>query len=191
MLLLDVMGTLVHDPFYREMPAFLGMSLDELLERKDPRAWIDYELGLVDEATLYRRFFADRRPIDGPGLRRAARGSYRLLEGIEPLLAEIRDRGVPMHALSNYPEWYRDVDAATGLSRYIDWSFVSCELGVRKPDPAIYQEALRRLDVPAASCVFVDDRERNVVAAREVGMTGVRFRDPKDLRARLGELEVL
>ena len=174
-LLLDVMGTLVHDPFYEEMPRWLGLSFDELLAQKDPHAWVDFEFGAIDQETFVERFFADRRPIDGEGLRGVARDSFRLLDGIEELLVELKARGVPMHAFSNYPVWWRDVEQATGLSRWLQWSFVSCDLGLRKPDPKAYREVLRRLGAHAPDCVFVDDRERNVLAAREEGMVGLHF----------------
>ncbi|MDA1267103.1 MAG: hypothetical protein O2816_18645, partial [Planctomycetota bacterium] len=52
-LLLDVMSTLVVDPFYQEIPAFFGLSLDELLAQKDPRAWVDFEQDAIDEATFF------------------------------------------------------------------------------------------------------------------------------------------
>ena len=42
-LLFDVMGTLVHDPFFEEMPEFFGLSFDELLAVKHPSAWVEFE----------------------------------------------------------------------------------------------------------------------------------------------------
>jgi putative hydrolase of the HAD superfamily len=54
----------------------------------------------------------------------------------------------------------------------VDSAFV----GLRKPDPAIYSLTLERLGgVAAERCVFVDDLEVNCDAARELGMTAVRF----------------
>jgi len=55
----------------------------------------------------------------------------------------------------------------------VDSAFV----GTRKPEPAIYDLTLERLGEPAEACVFVDDIEVNVDAARSLGMTGIWFRD--------------
>jgi putative hydrolase of the HAD superfamily len=55
----------------------------------------------------------------------------------------------------------------------VDSAFV----GLRKPDPAIYALTLERLDLPAEACVFIDDLEPNIVAARECGLHAVHFRD--------------
>jgi FMN hydrolase / 5-amino-6-(5-phospho-D-ribitylamino)uracil phosphatase len=185
-ILFDVMETLVSEPFFEHVPAFFGMTLDELLAAKDPRSWIDFEHGTIDEATYAERFFADRRNVDLAKIKAHMKASYTLLDGVEPLLAELKAKGVEMHALSNYSCWYRLIDEKLGLSRYIGWTFVSCLTGLRKPDPAAYLHALKTLGVAPAECVFVDDRRRNVEAAIAVGMRGVlRTSRIADLRAEL------
>jgi HAD superfamily hydrolase (TIGR01509 family) len=190
-LLLDVMGTLVYDPFHREMPAFFGMTLEELLAEKHPDAWVRFEHGELSEEAFLRRFFADGRDYDRAGFVAHVRAAYRFLEGVEPLLAELRERGVPMHALSNYPRWYELIESELALSRYLEWSFVSCETGVRKPHPEAYRNAARTLELPPERCLFVDDRPGNCAAAREVGMDAVVFEDASQLRRALEARGVL
>jgi hypothetical protein len=48
-LLFDVMGTIVRDPFFEEIPAFFGLSMKELLVVKHPTAWMEFESGQVTE----------------------------------------------------------------------------------------------------------------------------------------------
>lgn len=182
-LCLDVMSTLVYDPFYKEMPAHFGMSFDELIARKDPRAWVDFEFGAIDETTFGERFFADRTPIDVAALRQMAREHYRWIDGMEELLTEWKALGIEMHALSNYPNWYHEIEAACGLSRYLKWSFVSCDMGLRKPDPQIFREVAQRLGRPPAELLFVDDAQRNVDAARKEGWHAIRFESADSLRS--------
>ena len=57
----------------------------------------------------------------------------------------------------------------------------SCEVAEAKPQPAIFQLAAQRLNVPPEVCLFVDDREANVAGAREVGMQAVHFESAKAL----------
>jgi epoxide hydrolase-like predicted phosphatase len=54
---------------------------------------------------------------------------------------------------------------------------LSCDHGVRKPDPAIYKIALREIGLPAAECVFVDDIGGNLKPAKALGMTTVKHTD--------------
>lgn len=190
-LLLDVMSTLVYDPFAKEMPAFFEMSLDELIAQKHPDAWVRFERAEIDEATFYEIFFPDGPTIDAEAFRGMLHESYRLLEGIEGLLEDLEGAGVPMYALSNYPVWYEIIEAQTQLSRFLEWRFVSWKTGVRKPDPRAYLGAAEALGVAPGACLFVDDRRSNCRAAREVGMEAVRFEDAAQLRAALRERGVL
>lgn len=184
-LLFDVMGTLVHEPFYEEVPAFFGMSLEELIEAKHPKAWLRFETGGIDEATLFETFFLDGRAFDHEGLKACMAEAYRWLEGMEELVADLRETGASLHALSNYSPWYRLIEERLAVSRYVAWSFVSCDTGVRKPDREAYLGPARALGVEPADCVFVDDREANCRAARALGMDAIRFRGAKGLRAEL------
>lgn len=184
-LLLDVMGTLVHDPFYDVMPAFFGMTHKELIAAKHPTAWIEFETGALDAGTFLDRFFIDGRDFDRPGLMRAVRDAYNLLPGVAPLLAELKDIGVPMYALSNYPVWYRLIEAELQLSRFLDWGFVSCDTGLRKPDPRAYLGPCTALGVLPEEALFVDDRVVNCSAAEAVGLRSVHFTDADSLRVAL------
>ena len=182
----DVMDTLVHDPFRDVMPSFLGLTLDELIRVKHPTAWVDFELGRIDEAR-FLELFLPAREWDPIGFCRAVRGAYRWLPGIEPMLAELRgqDERPGLYALSNYTPWYAWIDAECGLSRYLDRAFVSYHTGVRKPDPEAYLVPCRALDLDPRDALFVDDRASDCDAARAVGMDAIVFRGEDDLRAEL------
>jgi len=190
-LLWDVMGTLVHDPFFAEMPEFFSMSFEELLAAKHPSAWVAFERGECSENDFLDIFFADGRDFDRQGFLGAVRGSYRWLPGIEELLAELHRAGRTMHAFSNYPVWYQMIEERLRPSRFLDWTFVSCLTGLRKPDPAAYTHALAVLGVRAEQCVFVDDRVSNCQVARDLGIQSVAFEGVERLRASLRAAGVL
>lgn len=186
-LLFDVMGTLVVDPFYEDVPKALGMTLEDLIEQKHPTAWVDFELGVIDEPGLRARFFRDGRDYPHEAMKAAMVEAYDWIDGTESLLAELSDRGHELHLLSNYPEWYRLIEDKLRLSRYADWSFVSCEMAVRKPDVEAYLRPVRQLACQPAELLFIDDRARNCEGAREVGLDAIVFEDAKQLRAELSE----
>ena len=189
--LADVMSTLVHDPIFDTVPAQLGTDVQTLFRTLDPEVWFSFERGEIDERTYFATCFRDRRVVDGDGFRGALRRGYAWLPGVESLLGELQRAGVEVHALSNYPVWYRLIEAELGLSRYLRWSFVSCETGVRKPDPEAWLGAARTLGREPAECFFVDDRQSNVDGAVAVGMAAARFTSADDLRVALVEGGVL
>ncbi|KAK7243282.1 hypothetical protein RIF29_38075 [Crotalaria pallida] len=184
-LLFDVMDTLVRDPFYHDVPAFFGMSMKELLDCKHPTAWIEFEKGLIDEVELARKFFKDGRDFDLEGLKACMTNGYSYIEGIEPLLLALKQNNYEMHAFTNYPIWYQLIEDKLKLSKYLSWTFCSCINGKRKPDTEFYTEVLKHLEVDPANCVFVDDRQKNVEAAIEVGIKGVHFKNDNLLREEL------
>lgn len=190
-LLLDVMDTLVEDPFFTRVPAFFGLPFEELVKVKSPTAWLDFERGLIDEDEYARRAFVDGRAYDHDAFRALMVDGYRFLDGVEDLLVELRARGVEMHALSNYPPWYRLLDEKLGLSRFLSWRFVSCHTGVRKPDPEAYLGPLRALERRPEECLFVDDRGANCKAAAALGIRAHRFESAAGLRGFLVDAGVL
>jgi putative hydrolase of the HAD superfamily len=103
------------------------------------------------------------------------------LQPNEPLIAlmrDLRDRGYRMALLTNNvrewePRWRAMLPVDEIFEVVVDSAFV----GMRKPEPGIYRLTCERLGVEPAACLFVDDIEVNCEAARELGMTAVRFRD--------------
>jgi HAD superfamily hydrolase (TIGR01509 family) len=183
------MDTLVRDPFRDVMPAFFGLSLEEMLRQKHPNAWGRFERGELTEAQFLPSFFADGRSYDHAGFCQAIRDSYAWLDGMEPVLARLAERGLTMHALSNYPVWYRWIEERLCLSRYLSWSFLSCNMGIRKPERGIFERAAASLGLAPAECLLIDDRAANCDAAREVGMLALQQRgDAHALWAELQEL---
>lgn len=187
----DVMGTLVHDPFYQEMPEFFGVSFETLLQSLQPGAWVEFELGERSQESFLQAFFADGRDFDRSGFIHAVRSAYRWMPGVEALIQELGETGCAMHAFSNYPVWYQMIEERLALSRFLQWSFVSCNMGLRKPDPAAYAHVLGELGVDARLCIFIDDRRSNCEAAREAGIHAIEFDGADALRESLRALGAL
>lgn len=66
------------------------------------------------------------------------------------------------------------------LHEIFDVVVMSAELGIRKPDPAIFKHTVERLGVAARACVFADDTEVNLVAAQAMGMTVLHALDEEE-----------
>jgi epoxide hydrolase-like predicted phosphatase len=75
-----------------------------------------------------------------------------------------------------------------GLDGHFDSITLSCEEGVMKPDPRIFQVALGRAGVKPEEALFVDDFIENVEGARAVGMSVVHFSDPATARREIAAL---
>lgn len=78
-----------------------------------------------------------------------------------------------------------------GLRQYLKFTFTSCFMGIRKPDPSIYRHALGILGKSPERVLFIDDRLENVAAAAAIGMKAVQFTGADALRRDLQGLGVL
>ncbi len=94
-----------------------------------------------------------------------------------------RTAGVRTGLLSN--SWGLDYPRE-GWDTLFDTVVISGEVGLRKPDPAIYRPAAERLGLPPDQVVFVDDLAPNVRAAAAVGMVGVHHTDVGTTAGELG-----
>eukprot|EP00798_Chlamydomonas_sp_ICE-L_P020267 gene20267-27021_t len=187
-LIFDIMDTVVFDPFFTEMPKFFDMSFPELMKAKHPSAWLEFEKNQCTQEELFARFFADRREFDSEGLLKMMVEQYRYLEGMEELLQRLRDAGYEMHVMSNYPMWFKMIEDKLAISKYMPWTFISCDghmEGIRKPDPAAYEMAISIVGRPASNIIFVDDRSVNVEAAEVAGINGIIFSGAADLEVTL------
>lgn len=77
------------------------------------------------------------------------------------------------------PRWRPKWPIEELFETVVDSGFV----GMRKPDPEIFHLTLGRLGLPARACVFIDDLEPNIAAARELGLHAVHFRDTEQALA--------
>jgi epoxide hydrolase-like predicted phosphatase len=69
-----------------------------------------------------------------------------------------------------------------------DMFIISAEVGMMKPQPEVYQLALKQAQVKANEAAFIDDTPRNVEAANALGMHGIVFRDPAQVKENLKAL---
>lgn len=107
--------------------------------------------------------------------------------GVHEIVAALDGRGVPLFAITNFsadfwPPFF--AKEREFFARFRD-IVVSGEVGMLKPDPAIYFLALDRFGLRPADALFVDDRRINVDAALAVGMKAHLFTCAADLGARL------
>ena len=94
---------------------------------------------------------------------------------------ELRQHGVKTAVLSNLPRPLGDnLRRVEGFLDRFDHVTFSSELGIVKPERAIYDDAVRGVGVPAAECLFLDDRAENVEGAREAGLQAELFKTWED-----------
>jgi putative hydrolase of the HAD superfamily len=190
LLLFDLGGVLVQYTGMREIGALLQepVTLEELQQRWYASGADRFETGQITPAEFAAAIGSvlALKVSHDTFLEHFESWSIGFFEGARELLAALRPQ-YRLAALSNSNELHWRRNAFTGVTREFEAAFSSHELKLRKPDRAIYEEALRLLDVPASSVVFFDDVQANVDAALAVGMQAHRVLGVEELSACLEE----
>ena len=127
----------------------------------------------------------DGRSVEEAGLLTRMFRYFVLMPEMADLVAQLKATGVRTGLLSN--SWGNSYPRA-GWDALFDVVVISGEVGMRKPEPAIFLYATDLLGVPLTDCVFVDDLSRNVEAAQALGLTAVLHRSYEETRDELQRL---
>lgn len=158
----------------------LGLVLREAFaadDQDEPNPVHALERGEIDAAQFEKRLAAE---LARHGSRVPADGLLaRMFAGISPsesmlgLVARVKQAGLRTAVLSN--SWGNEYPTQ-GWDELFDAVVISGEVGMRKPEPRIFEHVLSLIDLTASDCVFVDDLPHNVDAAVQLGFVGVLHR---------------
>jgi epoxide hydrolase-like predicted phosphatase len=105
-------------------------------------------------------------------------------------ITQLRDEGVSLALLTNNAKEFKETWRATfPVEDLFPVVVDSCEVGMRKPDPRIYELTCERLGIAPTAAVFVDDNVENIEAAGALGLETVLF--GTDPVASLAELDAI
>ena len=165
-------------------PESLGVAMQRIAERGGEHPLFELERGRITEGEFLDALRAELAVVldHEPELHRFSEIYFEALDPNEPmieLMRGLRDRGYRMALLTNnVREWEPLWRGMLPVDEIFQVVVVSAFVGYRKPEPEIYELTVERLGggIGSADCLFVDDVENNVTAARELGMSAVQFR---------------
>jgi putative hydrolase of the HAD superfamily len=174
----------------------LGKGMQRVADAYGEHPLHSLERGEITEQEFARRLAEELH--DGFDLARLRELYFERIEPNEPMIGfvgELRRRGLRTALLTNNVREWEPLWGAKlpELDEIFEVVVDSAFVGMRKPEPGIFELTLERLGggLRAEECLFVDDIELNCEAARELGMTAVRFDHAEqaiaELRSALGE----
>lgn len=192
--LFDIGGVVTGSPLhaiaaYERELGFARNAINHVVVGAGPGgAWSRLERGELLLEEFYGLFEAEcgtaGLAIDAREVMRRVADIARPRPAMLDAIARLRAAGFRVGALTN--NWVSDEPGTRALRPFFDAFVESAVVGLRKPDPRIYELACRALDVTPPETVFLDDIGGNLKAARALGMTTIKV-DDHDVA--LGELE--
>jgi len=108
------------------------------------------------------------------------------IEGTVKLLTMLKEKGYSLYGLSNWSaETFPMVRHEFEFLNLFDGIILSGEVKLIKPEPEIFELCLQRIGEPADQCLFIDDSEVNINAAKKLGFDTVHFISPEHLKDEL------
>lgn len=190
-LIVDFGGVLT-TPLQDAMARFaesIGIELQDLVRvtlkayaGEDDDLVVGLETGRIPEdefAVAFARRLSEVTPrlVDPTSVVHDLFAGMELEESMVDVVGKVHAAGVKTALLSN--SWSMTHYPRARFADIFDVMVISGEVGLRKPDRAIYDLALERLGLPAEECVFVDDHPGHLKTALDLGMTTVLHRTPK------------
>lgn len=168
----------------------LKLGLDEL-QRRLSRCYAGGDVGRITEAQFETRL-REELGLDEAMLRELLETIWdhylgRPNEAMIRCFASCRERCRSGIISNSFVGAREREDARYGFSDMCDLVIYSHEVGMAKPDPAIYALACARIGVEPGNAAFVDDVEENVSAACACGMTGILYDDDETVRRKIEE----
>ena len=114
------------------------------------------------------------------------------ISGAVEILRTLKQKAYPLYGLSNWSaETFPIVRDEFPFLNLFDGVILSGEVELIKPDRAIFNLCLKMIGKPARECLFIDDSQTNVNAAREMGFDAIRFIAPEQLKDELQARKIL
>jgi len=158
--------------------------IQQLFQHKN---WLDFDQGLITENKLIERSskIINLSMIQLNRLMQQAKESLSAKQDMVKLLQLAHDTGLKTYCLSNLShEWFDYLRNRHAFFELFDGQVISAQEKVSKPNPQIYLRLIERYSLEKSHCLFIDDREENIQAAKNLGIKGIIFQHSSDnLRA--------
>lgn len=189
----NVLADFCWEAFYR------GLGYEgEVLERlgratvKSP-VWNEMDRGVWSEEELVEGFIRND-PAMEPEIRRIFQNVHGMVSRREyavPWIRSLQEAGYRCYYLSNFSyKAHTECADALDFLEYMDGGILSYQDKVIKPQREIYQLLLDRYGLKAQECVFLDDTEKNLPMAEELGIHTILFQDREQAMEELKGLGV-
>lgn len=139
----------------------------------------DYETASIFNAKkLYQSFLTDDIKQYSDDIFEILALSGDAYDYTDYMIKELKNKGYKLYYLSNWHKSGFELMKQKGKFKYLDQfdgGLVSYDVGCQKPDPKIYQLLIDRFKLNPHTCIFFDDREENIEAAKKIGFKAEQF----------------
>ncbi len=177
---------------YNELSKFLGVAINDVKKLFEPYVR-DLDTGKITQNEFYFRILRDTESgLSVEQFRKVHLNSYIAKPEMQELAMNVK-KNYKIALLTNFGDAFWSMFDTWGFHKLFSKEevFLSAELGMAKPDKEIYRYVLKKLGIKAEDAIFIDDNEKNIHAASELGINAVLFRGIDSLNDSLKKLGII
>lgn len=168
------------------------------IDKEKVKAVMDGEIGRkyreakVDRHTFWEHFLKELHiQADPDFLEEQWVMGFELIEDTRDIVHDLSEKYVIYFLSDNVRTRVERMHERYGFLDWFEGGIFSHEAGMKKPHPQLYKMILEKAGVLAGEAIFIDDKPECLEPAIELGMTGILFESPQQLRQTLEELSIL
>ena len=168
-IVLDMYGVIVKQTGDDFVP-YVQQTFPELTPEEIYTPWFKADVGELTSLEVWEAlgFQGDLEQIEKEYL-----DTIEISEGFFEFINSIKGEYKLAIISNDSSRWSHYLREKFGLNKYFDVISISGDLKMQKPDEGIFKHTIEKLGVKAEECIYIDDREGNLEAAKKVGMKPV------------------
>ena len=172
-----------------------GLSREKALDAGnkvfDNRLWVEFDAGNISKDDLIKEY-GKLYPMYEENIREFINNADRMQlarEEVWEMVHKLKEKGFKIYLLSNYSEYLFNIHTkGVPFMDDLDGRLVSYEIHQVKPGREIYETLLKRYDLDAGECLFLDDRKENTDTAESLGIKSITIESRQHVNSVLDDI---
>ena len=172
-----------------------GLSREKALDAGnkvvDNRLWVEFDAGNISKDDLIKEY-GKLYPMYEENIREFINNADRMQlarEEVWERVHKLKEKGFKIYLLSNYSEYLFNIHTkGVPFMDDLDGRLVSYEIHQVKPGREIYETLLKRYDLDAGECLFLDDRKENTDTAESLGIKSITIESRQHVNSVLDDI---
>jgi len=176
----------------KRLEPLLNMGSKEIHLRFKDEEFQYFLKGTITEDEYWRRIIKKNNwKINVSSLKKVRRESFKEIEGTKKIIKVLKEKGIKLGLLSSHTkEWVDFIRRKFDYEKYFDSILYSYQVGYVKPEKKFYEDIIKKLQVEPEYCIYIDDKEKYLEPAKELGMKTILFKSAKQLERELSALSI-
>lgn len=178
--------------FENLLEPILGIPKEKLIWKWKIPEFYDLLYGKISEKTYWEKVIEKNNwDVSVEALEKVIRQHFKEIKGTREIIIKLKQKDFKLAILSGHiKEWITYLNEKYDFEKYFDYCLYSYQTGFNKPDKRMYEKIIEKLQVKPEESIFIDDVQKFLEPAKEMGIKVIHFRSAEQLLEDLEKLGI-